>query len=231
MIANRKVVAVIPARSGSKRLKNKNKKLFSGKPLISIAIEEALKSVHIDQVLVTTDDTEIINIASCLNVDYISRPDFLCTDNAKSMDVILHSIDVSDLKNDDIVVLLQPTSPLRTAEHINKAIDEYVNKKAVSIISVCETEHSPLWSNTLPISMNMAGFIKEEVKGLRSQELPTYYRINGAIYISSVENLRNTGSYFNNERAYAFCMEQEASIDIDTELDFDFAEFIYKKLK
>jgi N-acylneuraminate cytidylyltransferase/CMP-N,N'-diacetyllegionaminic acid synthase len=120
--------------------------------------------------------------------------------------------------------LLQPTSPLRTVEDIDKAIIT-LNNKTKAVVSVCETEHSPLWSNTLPEDLSMKNFIRSEVKNKRSQDLPKYYRLNGAIYIAETKYFyKNNG--FLGDKTNAYVMSQQNSVDIDTELDFKFCEIL-----
>jgi CMP-N-acetylneuraminic acid synthetase len=174
-------LAVIPARGGSKRLPRKNVLDLAGKPLIAWTIEAAKQSKYIDHFVVSTDDQEITDVSKQFGAEVLTRPGELATDTASSVDVVLHSINAQQ-KQYDYVILLQPTSPLRTAQHIDEAIELLFEKNANAIISVCETDHSPLWSNTLHEDGNMDNFIREEVKGKRSQDLPTYYRLNGAIF-------------------------------------------------
>jgi len=229
MINGKKILAIIPARGGSKRLPRKNILPLAGKPLIAWTIEAAIESAYIDKVIVSTDDTEIGAVAESYGVDMpFYRPAYLSSDTATSIDVVLHAIDKLSETNEyyDLIVLLQPTSPLRGSEHINQAFIEYVEKKAVSIVSVCKTEHSPIWCNTLPLNNSMTGFLPSEFKNMRSQDLPTYYRLNGAIYISSVDNLKKTKSFIEGEKAFASIMATEKSIDIDELIDFQIAEML-----
>ena len=148
MIKGKTVLAVIPARGGSKRLPRKNCLLLQGKPLIVYSIEAAKESVYIDEVVVSTDDEEIASLArqAGASVPFL-RPAELSTDEASSVDVVAHALNyyqVNEKKLFDYVVLLQPTSPLRTAAHINQALELLKEKKADAIVSVCEAEHSPL---------------------------------------------------------------------------------------
>jgi CMP-N-acetylneuraminic acid synthetase len=137
-LAQLQVLGIIPAREGSKRLKGKNKKMFLGAPLISYTLEESIKS-HLTDVIVTTDDIEIIQIVNnSVMVDW--RPDLLCTDTANIKDTISRITEL--YPKYDAYMLLQPTSPLRTHSHINKAIDLYI-KKGAEVMSVCKGKTEP----------------------------------------------------------------------------------------
>jgi pseudaminic acid cytidylyltransferase len=226
MIDDKKLLAIIPARGASKRLPRKNILDLSGKPLIAWTIEAALGSKYIDRVVVSTDDQEIANIAKKHGADIpFIRPSELATDQTTSVDVVLHLLNQLEKIEDkyDYVILLQPTSPLRTAKNIEEAIKLLRTKNSDAVISVCESGHPPLWYNTLPDDMSMDNFLDASIKNKRSQDLPKQYRVNGAIYISSIERLRNESSFFLSENCHAYIMEQNVSIDIDTRDDFDFA--------
>jgi len=134
------------------------------------------------------------------------------------------------LGKDFVLVCLQPTSPLRTSEDIDKALEEFLkNPKAEAIVSVCECEHHPLWSGVLPEDRNMKNFLKPDIINKNSQELPKYYRLNGAIYIGRASYLRKNKSFFG-EKTYAYVMPSFRSVDIDTILDFKFAEFLLREV-
>ena len=223
MLNEKTFLAIIPARGGSKRLPRKNILNLAGKPLIAWTIEAALQSKYIDKVLVTSDDDEILKVSNDYGASTIKRPMHLSQDNSTSFEAISHAIE--NTQEFDYIVLLQPTSPLRTSGHIDEAIQLIFQKKSDAIISVTEMEHSPLWANTLPENESMDYFLRED-KNKRSQDLETYYRLNGAIYISLKETLINTGSFFHKTGAYAYKMDNRSSIDIDNVMDFKFAEFL-----
>jgi len=224
---NKTFLAIIPARGGSKRLPRKNVLDLAGKPLIAWTIEAAMKSQYIDKVVVSSDDDEILDIAEQYGSDTIERPEDLASDTATSFDAIKHTIE--NIASYDYVILLQPTSPLRTEEHIDKAIELLEIKNADAIVSVCEMEHSPLWSNTLSSDGSMHGFIKEEVKNKRSQDLETYYRLNGAVYICKTTKLLEEKSFFIVDNIYAYEMDRESSVDIDEAMDFKLAKLLMKE--
>jgi len=123
-------------------------------------------------------------------------------------------------------VLLQPTSPLRNEKHIDEAIELLEKKKADAVISVCETDHSPLWSNTLPEDLNMSNFLRDEIKNKRSQDLPKFYRLNGAIYICKTDKFLEEKTFFIKNNIYAYIMDRKSSIDIDDEIDFKLAKVL-----
>jgi len=224
MYKNKTFLAIIPARGGSKRLPRKNVLDLAGKPLIAWSIEAGLKSKYIDKVIVTSDDDEILNIATQFQSEVIKRPKELASDSATSFDALKHTIE--NMESYDYIILLQPTSPLRDQDDIDEAIELLDIKTADAIVSVCEMDHSPLWSNTLDISLSMQGFLKDDILNKRSQELETYYRLNGAIYISQTEKLLQEESFFLKENIYAFIMNRKKSIDIDEEIDFKIAEVL-----
>ncbi len=219
---NKTFLAIIPARGGSKRLPRKNLLDLCGKPLIAWSIEAALKSKYISKVIVSSDDEEILNIAKEYKADFIKRPDELASDTATTFDALKHTLE--NVEKYDYVVLLQPTSPLRSEKHINEAIELLKEKNADAIISVCEMEHSPLWSNTLNEDLNMSNFLRDEVLNKRSQDLPKYYRLNGAIYICKTDKLLENKGFFLKENIYAYKMNKKHSVDIDEEIDFIIAE-------
>jgi len=220
----RKFLAIIPARGGSKRLPRKNILKLAGKPLIAYSIEASLQSKYIDRVIVSSDDDEILNISKDYGADIIKRPDYLASDTATSFDAVKHTI--QNVANYDYIILLQPTSPLRNTSHIDQAIKLLETKNADAIVSVCEMDHSPLWSNTLDDSLSMKNFLADEVLAKRSQDLESYFRLNGAIYICSVEKLLEEQSFFLRDNIFAYVMSREDSIDIDEKLDFRIAEIL-----
>lgn len=224
MSNQKKYLAIIPARGGSKRLPRKNILPLAGKPLIAWSIEAALASSVIDKVVVSSDDDEILQVSSEYPVELIKRPESLATDTATSFDAIKHAIRL--YPEYEYTVLLQPTSPLRSAVHIDEAIKLLEDKQADAVISVCETEHNPLWSNILPEDSSMSAFLRDELLNIRSQDLSTYYRLNGAIYICKTSKLLEQGSFFLKENIYAYVMDQKNSVDIDTEMDFKWANFL-----
>lgn len=221
-------VAIIPARAGSKRLPGKNMRPLSGKPLIQWSIEVAFQSGCFDEVIITSDSDEILSLAHSLNCYCVRRPPELATDASPTFQAILHAIEAFEQdKNQSVshIMLLQPTSPLRSVTDIKHAFALKKESGADSLISVCEMEHSPLWSNTLDTEGRMDDFLRAEIINKRSQDLPTYYRLNGAIYLTEADRIKeHNGFFMPNSRA--LIMPGERSVDVDTILDFKIAESI-----
>jgi CMP-N-acetylneuraminic acid synthetase len=230
VLLNKKILAIIPARSGSKRLPNKNMLSLSGKPLIQWTIEAALLVDEIDDVIVSTDSEDIAKFAKLqgAKVPFL-RPDNISGDTATSVDVAENAINFFKKLGVtyEYILLLQPTSPLRKAEHIEEAIVLQKTHLASGVVSVCECEHSPLWTNTLDESLSMDNFLTDFVKNnTRSQDLATYYRLNGAIYLVNTESFLKEKNLFLSENLLAYKMSLEDSIDIDNLMDFKLADLI-----
>ena len=157
------------------------------------------------------------------------RPDELATDAASTMDLVFHAINFYKQQHVffDLLVVLQPTSPLRTSSDIDLAISLMKEKKVDAVVSVCESEHHPLWTNMLPPDGSMKNFIRDEVKGKNRQQLPLNFRLNGALYISKSEALE-TYKGFIHEKTIAYIMPTDRSVDIDHEIDFKLAELLLK---
>ncbi|MYL69834.1 CMP-N-acetlyneuraminic acid synthetase [Halobacillus litoralis] len=221
-------LAIIPARSGSKGLVDKNVKLLNGKPLIAYTIEAAINSKVFDEVMVSTDSPKYAETAKKWGADVpFLRDDKFASDTASSWDAVRDVLNQYSKQGKifDKVTLLQPTSPLRDAEEIIGAFNLMEKKDAETVVSVCEVDHSPLFTNTLPPSLSLNNFVKNDLFQARRQELPKHYRINGAIYIVQVKNLYSGNSLYN-EKSFAYLMSKKKSIDIDDELDFKFAKLI-----
>ncbi|CAA0271694.1 MULTISPECIES: cytidylyltransferase domain-containing protein [Acinetobacter calcoaceticus/baumannii complex] len=230
MIGQYRVTALIPARGGSKRLPRKNVKLLVNKPLIAWSIEVAKASKYIDRVVVSTDDEEIKQVSEQYGAEVpFLRPEHLSNDHASSFDVIKHAISFLQLNQpNELIVLLQPTSPLRLVSELDTALEFFIAKKAQGVVSISETEHSPMWSNTLPENGCMSDFIRPEVQGKRSQDLPKFFRLNGSIYIYETLRLLEQSKIFFNENVYGFETSLKTAVDIDTDLDFLVAEIMLK---
>ena len=230
MINNKTFLAIIPARGGSKRLPKKNIIDLAGQPLIAWSINAAIKSKYIDKTIVTTDSDEILEVARKYGAEVpFKRPDYLSSDTAIREDVIRHTIDYYQNEKKekfDYLIYLQPTSPLRNEKHIDEAIEYMFEKRANAIVSVCKLEHPVQWSGLLPEDRDMSNFINSLDIKTRSQDFPTYYRLNGAIFISDTDKFMKSGSVFLKENIFAYVMPQNVSIDIDTETDFMFAKII-----
>ena len=225
MIGKRTIIALIPARIGSKRLPKKNISRFCGKPLINWTISAAKSSKYIDRVIVSTDSEEIAEIAKAAGAEVpFERPSELATDRSSTNDVLLHAIKTLELNASDLICLLQPTSPLRNSQHIDCALSQHFEKSASGTISVCKCEHPPEWTTTLPNNKSLENFAKSRLKLGRSQDHPDHYRLNGAIYIFDIGSLKKNKGIFYGNNVFAFVMDKVTSVDIDDEFDFSFAE-------
>lgn len=225
-------IAIIPARSGSKGLKDKNIKELNGKPLLAYTIEAAIKSDVFDEVMVSTDSEEYARIA----IEYGANVPFLrskinSNDTASSWDVVFEVLNYYKSQNQefDKVCLLQPTSPLRDTDDIKGAYEQLEKLNAKAVVSVCEAEHSPAICNLMPDDNDMEGFVSETSK-VRRQDFSKYYRINGAIYFVDVDFLTES-TYLYRKGCYGYIMKQNHSIDIDTEMDFIIAKSIMNEFK
>lgn len=219
-------IAIIPARSGSKGLKDKNIKLLNGKPLIEYSIYAAKKSGVFDMVFVSTDSEIYARLAERTGADaHFLRSEINSSDKASSWDTVREVIQrfEEEGKYFDEIMLLQPTSPLRTYEDILKAFNVMKDKDALAVESLTEMDHSPLWSNILPKDGSMEHFYNE-YSNMPRQALPTYYRENGAIYLVKRKLIDKPDSEIFSSRCFAYIMPRERSIDIDVEMDFKIAE-------
>ena len=225
MICKNSVLAVIPARSGSKRLKNKNILNLNGKPMISWSIDAALKSKYIDTIIVSSDSKEILDISDRPGVLTIKRPNDLAGDTATTYDAVKHAIE-NIKKIYDFVILLQATSPLRKEKHIDEAFELLKKNDADGIISVTKMNHSPFWANRLPNDGSMVGFLDRKIINMRSQDFPVFHCLNGAIYICRTNRFLEQKTFFLKENIYAYKMDKKSSVDIDDKVDFKLAELL-----
>ncbi len=227
-----KALGLIPARGGSKEVPRKNIRPLAGKPLIVYTIEAALQSQHRLRVVVSTDDQAIAETARAAGADApFLRPPELARDETPMLPVLQHAIKY--LKQEEgyypnMVILLQPTSPLRTTEHIDQAIELFLETRANSVVSLCKVEHSPYWMKIIDVEGRVSSFVKSNKEYIRRQDLPKVYRLNGAIFVTEPDIIMNEGRVLGDDTR-AYIMEPEDSIDVDTELDFELAELIIKK--
>lgn len=218
------VIALIPARGGSKGVPRKNLRPLRGKPLIAYTIEQALKSAHLTGVLVSTEDAEVARISEDLGAAVIARPVDLAQDDTPTMDVVFQALDelASRGHSAGIVVLLQPTSPLRRATDIDEAIALFWEQECDSVVSVYKSPHPPHWMFEVE-----NGYLKpilgRKALQLKRQALPATYTPNGAIFIATASGLQAHRSFYT-PRSLPYIMPPERSLDIDTEFDFTLAE-------
>lgn len=224
MIDTKQVLAIIPARGGSKGVPRKNIKLLGGKPLIEWTVEAAKGSRYIGQIVISTDDEEIASVAKNAGCELpFMRPEYLATDTASSMDVIAHTIDSLE-GSYNWLVLLQPTSPFRTAQHIDQAFELILKYNASSCVSVVESNKSPEWMFWLDDEGRSMSPILEGVPSTRRQDCRTAYLMNGALYICSVKAFEEQKKLVFADTV-PYVMSETDSLDIDTLEDFYRAEF------
>lgn len=225
-----KNIAVIPARSGSKGLPDKNIRPVNGKPLLAYTIEAAFESGCFDTVHVSTDSEHYAEIARQYGADVpFLRSAALATDTASTWDAVREVLARYDElgKRFDTMMLMQPTTPLRTAEDVKAAYSLLQKKQAKSVIAVCEVDHSPLWCDTIPDSGSMKGFGRKELAWVNRQDLRPYYRVNGAIYLLSVNGINiPPDDEIYEDNCYALFMDRKKSVDVDSADDLALVEFL-----
>jgi len=228
------LIAIIPARSGSKGLPGKNIRLFNNIPLICHTIECAQKSKNITRVVVSTDDDEIASISRNYGAEVpCLRPAKLASDTSMAMDAYLHMIDFisqKSLTSIEAFLALLPTVPLRESIDIDNAIQIYRDKDADSVISVTESPVPIYWYRKINAEGILVDYKNDFDATLNRQEVEITYIPNGAVYVFNTEKLRSSREYYL-EKTYPYIMPKERSIDIDTLSDFEYAEYLFKKNK
>ncbi len=219
MINGGKVLAVIAARGGSKGLPGKNIRPVAGRPLIAWSIAAAQASQYIDRTVLSSDDDAIMQAARTCGCEApFRRPAHLASDEATSISVLLHALD--ELPGFEYVVLLQATSPLRTAADIDAACAMLAQSGAPACVSVCLAEQSPYWMYRLSAGYELQALLEAPAGATRRQDLPAVYTLNGAVYVARADWLRQTGSFMG-PQTVAHVMPAARSIDIDTLEDFE----------
>ena len=223
-------LAFIPARSGSKRIKNKNIKIVKKKPLIYFTIKAAKKSKYINRLIFSTESIEYINLVKNLDIEVpFVRPDSLAKDNSSSWDVVRHAVSfMADNKKfiADIVVLLQPNCPFRTSKHIDDVID-IVLSGANSALSIKKVDYPLEWMFRIDREGTLKNIIKNENVN-RMQDSQVTYQPNGAVYALKTTLLKNKLPMPNNGTR-TLEMDFEESINIDEYWDYELAKIIYKR--
>ncbi|WP_144788476.1 cytidylyltransferase domain-containing protein [Lysinibacillus fusiformis] len=230
MIGNKKVLALIPARGGSKSIPHKNIVNLYGKPLIAWTIETALNTLEIDKVIVSTDDLEIARIATEYGADVQMRPTELATDTSLVIDT-MHYV-INELKKEQeyytYIVLLEATAPFRTVADVSKCIKKVYEESLDSVATFKEAELNPnrAWKikDGTPTS-----FIDGVIPWLPRQQLPEAYQLNGAVYVTKIEVLLKSNREIMLGKIGAVTMPKERSIDIDDKMDLLVAELLLKK--
>lgn len=223
MIEGRSVLAVITARGGSKGVPRKNIRMVAGKPLIAWTIEKAKKSSYIDRLIVTTDDTEIASIAAQWGCEVpFMRPAELSRDETPGVLPILHALETLPDKY-DLVVLLQPTSPLRNVEDIDGCISSLNKLNAPACVSIVSPDKSPYWMYGLDNANRLAPLLDNEYS--RRQDLPPIYALNGAVYAACTKWFELNKSFISSE-TIGYIMPKNRSLDVDDELDLKICSII-----
>jgi len=227
MYNQKKILAVIPARGGSKGVARKNIKSAGGKPLIAWIIESAKTSRYIDRLILSSEDDEIIGVSKKYGCEVpFIRPPELAQDDSSVSDVIVHAL--SEVTGYDFVMLLQPTTPLTLTKDIDGCIESCISSNAKSMVSVTEPDKSPYWMFHMDNDNNLQSVLGQKYLNNRRQDLPLTYIPTGAVYMAqSSWFLENMSFYSNITRGYV--IPQKRSLDIDSERDFKFFELILKK--
>lgn len=214
-----KLIAIIPARGGSKGVKDKNIRPLAGKPLLHHTLEAAIDADVFDQIILTSDSENILSSAKKFPAVLHKRPLELAQDDTPTDPVIYDLIKTYDFTNKDLLVLLQPTSPLRSAKHIRDAIQKYTaDVSARGLISTCEVDNKYLKAY-LDKGHYLQPLVAVDAAYTRRQDLPSLYMPNGAIYIFSVEEFMREKN-IPRTQLISYLMSAEDSVDIDSEDDF-----------
>ncbi len=223
-----KILALVPARGGSKRLPGKNTRVLGGKPLIEWSIEAAQGFTEIVDIMVSTDDQGIADIArkAGASVPWL-RPAALATDEASSVDVALHAVDYYESLHGplDGLLLLQPTSPFRSRQTLMRGLEVFRTHAHRSVVGVSSASTHPLWCFRINGS-SMKPFVDRSQKDLRAQALPPAYALNGAFYLMSPAELRASRSFCNKDTMPLVMDAPMEDVDIDTEMDWQWAEYL-----
>ena len=220
------LIGIIPARGGSKGIPRKNLKNFNGKPLIAWTIEVAKNVSLIDSLIVSTDDREIAEVAQSYGADVpFMRPEEISQDKTPGIVPVLDVL--KRVPRYDEVLILQPTSPLRTGSDIKNIIQLGKSKKAPAVVSVTEAEKHPYWSFRLDESFHLIPWVKGSLN-LQRQDLPSAYCLNGALYWGKTDWVIQNETFVTNE-TLSYIMPRNRSIDLDTIFDWEIGEFLMRK--
>ena len=225
-----RILAFVPARGGSKGIPGKNTTLLSEKPLIAYTIEAAKASAYIDDTIISTDSQSIAEIAKSYGAQVpFMRPAYLSEDGSEIIDAVLHGLSsLREIGYDyDVLVLLQPTQPLRTAWHIDKAIECFYEQGKKSLVSISSVRSSPILTRSIGENGELVPLLNIR-STVRRQDMPTYFVVNGCIYINAVDTLTPETSF--NDNIVPFYMDKRYAIDIDEPEDLELAEFYLKQI-
>lgn len=229
---NKKTIAIIPARAGSKRIIGKNTKLLAGKPLIAWTIDRALEG-EFAHVVVSTDCNEIAKIATDFGAEIpFLRSSGLAQDSSNVIDAIIEMLQFYQSQGEhfDAVLLLQPTSPFRSTNTMNKALDLFKSSDGESVVSVCQATQHPGWFKTIEDGV-LHPFLSEghNESSKQSQQLSQAHCLNGVIYLATPKTILNSRSFYSNNTKALVIESEEECIDIDTTFDWLVAEAVAKK--
>lgn len=226
VIMSHEILSIIPAKGTSRGLPGKNLRLLCDKPLVQWTIEASMCSGHVTRTVVSSDSHEILGLARELGACVIERPADYSTDEASSESVMIHALECLEHREGyrpQAVVLLQPTSPLRAAGHIDGALELYIGGQCTAVISGYELERSPLKEFLLSDQGTLTAILDDRFPFMPRQQLPRAFRPNGAIYVVHADTFQHTGSLLT-DRTLPFYMDEKVSIDIDTPEDLAAAE-------
>jgi len=222
MLDGKTILGVIPARGGSKGVPRKNIRELSGKPLIAWTIEAANRSKYLDRVILSSEDEEIIATAKTWGCEVpFVRPTELSQDETPGTDPILHAL--QELPGYDIVVVLQPTSPLRTTADIDAGLEFFVQQGALACVAVSEVSKSPYWMFSLDGQNRLQRLLTQDAMATRRQDLPATYMPNGALFMAQIAYFQARQSFYTVD-TIGYVMPQEQAYDIDEEMDFVMCE-------
>jgi CMP-N,N'-diacetyllegionaminic acid synthase len=228
------VMGIIPARGGSKSIPRKNIAILNGKPLISYTIEAARRCKSISRLIVSTDDKEIADISMALGAEVpFMRPKELAQDSTPTIAAVLHALDELECSSGycpDIVVLLQATCPLRSADDIDEAVSTFLADGGDVVVSVVRSEEHPYNMFKVEGAYLHPLIDERDVSVTRRQDYPEFYRLNGAVYVSTPRTLRRFRSFMKG-KLVPYIMPWARSVDIDYPLDMEYASFLLKKFE
>ncbi len=220
------ILSIIPAKGFSSGLSGKNLRLLNGKPLVAWTIEASVQSRYITRTIVSSDSDEVLSVSADFEADVIKRPSELASDTAGCESVMEHAVNYlreAEAYNPDVLVLLQPTSPLRTYRDVDGALELYYDKNCSAVISGYELERNPLKEFLIGDDGNLIAILDDRNPFMTRQELPCAFRPNGAIYVVDAKSFMQTQSLLA-DNTRPFSMPKERSVDIDNIEDLQAAK-------